>query len=267
MMPLVTVIMPCYNHGEFIREALQSVYEQHHSNYEIIIVDDGSTDEHTKNVLRKLEQEKNIRIIYQENAGPSVARNRGLKHAQGKYIFPLDADNRTSKKYIEAGVAVMEKEESVGVVYGNHIFFGDKNEVYHNREFDLRTLLLYNYIDTCAVIRKRAFDDVGGFDEWMSSKGLEDWDLWIAFAAKGWQFRYLPEVMFEYRVLSNARTFRDALKNQKELIEYVVKKHALFYRSEFEKLFYENKALKNSFEQRVVGKLLAPIRQIKSKKK
>ena len=177
-LPTVTIIIPCYNHGNFILETIESVLNQSYKKIEIIIVNDGSDDEKTIDVLNSINNPI-IKIITQENAGPSSARNNALKFAGGKYFVPLDGDDIICKDTITDSIKILEEDSEIGVVYGNCQYFGERDYMLKVNQVDARNLLKGNTIALCTVIRKKAFDDTGGFDKNLSKKGLEDWDLWL----------------------------------------------------------------------------------------
>jgi glycosyltransferase involved in cell wall biosynthesis len=124
--PLVSIIIPCYNHEKFIEETILSVLQSTYRPIEIIVVNDGSTDQSELVIKRIADCYKNIQYIGQENAGPSAARNRGIEKASGTYILPLDADDLISDNYIEKAVDVLEKQPHVKLVYCRAVFFGRK---------------------------------------------------------------------------------------------------------------------------------------------
>ncbi len=195
--PALSVVIPCYNQGILLLEALESVLRAEDGLYETIIVDDGSDDPATVRIMAEVEA-AGWRIIRQSNLGLSAARNAGCEAAAGDYILPLDADNLISPAYIREGIKVLRQSPQVGVVYGDCELFGEQFGRREVPDFDLHRLCLGNYIDACAVIRKQAWRDAGGYDP--LAQCFEDWDLWLSIAACGWEFRRLPEVMFSYRV-------------------------------------------------------------------
>ena len=229
MNPFVSIIIPCFNHGLYIEEAIRSVEQiTDKSIYEIIIINDGSTDGHTLKVLRDLEQNGYF-ILQQENKGLASARNNGIKLSKGKYFLPLDADNRIKKDYIEKGINILNENLDVGIVYGNSLQFGDENRVFIAGKYSLKRLMIKNYIDACAIIRKEAWEQVGGYDATVSP--FEDWDINLSIATLGWKFDYIPEIMFEYRILNNSM-FRSH-PNLQESINNITKKHGQLYKNEF----------------------------------
>ncbi len=259
--PLVSIIVPCYNHGKFIEAALQSAAQLKYPNTEVIIIDDGSTDALTIEVLKKLES--SYTVIRQANQGPSVARNNAVKHSKGEFILALDSDNKVRPNYLEVAIPLFMTNPRLGVVYADFQYFGDSNEVKRLIDFDITRMLLYNYIDMCSVIRRTAFEEVGGFDEYMSKRGLEDWDFWIGMYEKNWELRHLNQVMFDYYVTDASRTVQVANKNVDDLKRYVYAKHAALLGREYERLFYARKMLAETPDYRIGNKLMAPYRAIK----
>lgn len=257
--PLVSIIIPCFNHGAFVSECVDSVLNQTYQNIEIIIVNDGSTDEHTINVLNRI-QHPLIHIVHQENTGPGIARNNGIKTAKGKYFVPLDCDDLIEKNTINDCVKILEEKPGVGVVYGNCRYYNDENKILKQEPFNLIRILNYNTIALCSVIRTEAFLSTGGFDEFLSRKGLEDWDLWLMMFERDWGFEYINKVHFNIRVLKTSRTFQVANKNLGEIKAYIYKKHSGMLAKGFVCLFHENKNLKRLIDYKIGNKILKPFR-------
>src|SRR5215470_15436710 len=114
----ISVVIPCFNHGEFLPEAVASVKNIRREDIEMIVVDDGSTDEQTRKEMDTL-CAQGIKVIRQENQGLGAARNAGAAASQGEYLFPLDADDRLRAGWIDRGIAILESDPQVGVVYGD----------------------------------------------------------------------------------------------------------------------------------------------------
>ncbi|HEY9837847.1 MAG TPA: glycosyltransferase, partial [Vampirovibrionales bacterium] len=234
----VSVIIPCYNQGEFVLEAIASVESCQDAIYEIVIVNDGSTSPVTQKVLTYL-QEKGYQVIEQSNQGLAAARNTGIKKAQGRYILPLDADNRIKPAYITEAVAILDEHPEVGVVYGNAELFGEKTGIVEVPDFDINRLVAGNYIDACAVFRRTVWQDCGGYDSHIPRKlGYEDWDFWLGTAEKGWQFHHISEVMYEYRFRENSMVSACNIpENRRELFRYICTKHLGLYATNFANIF------------------------------
>ncbi|MBI4688801.1 MAG: glycosyltransferase family 2 protein [Nitrospirae bacterium] len=225
----ISVIIPCYNHGEFLNEAIQSVLKSDFEEYEIIIVNDGSTDALTLEVFEELEREfennQRVKIIHQDNLGLSAARNNGIKAAGGRYILPLDADNRIRPHYMSSAIKILDNNPELGVVYSYANFFGEKEGIWEFPEFDPQRLLLGNFVEACSVFRKRVWEECGGYDPRMRI-GYEDWELWISAVEKGWKFHLIKEVLFDYRVRSNSMIAACNIpENRRYLIRHICNKH------------------------------------------
>jgi glycosyltransferase involved in cell wall biosynthesis len=209
---------------------------------ELIVVDDGSTDERTRHEIARVAAQ-GIRVIRQENKGLAGARNAGISISMGEYILPLDADNRLRPAQIEHGIRILDSNKAVGVVYGDAQRFGTHTGRWEIGSFDAFRLLDCNYIDACAMYRRSVWEQNGGYDGTMPVQGLEDWDFWIGALEHGWQFAYVPEVLFEYRtaeesMITRARPFQEATE------EFICRKHALFYHHQFARIFRERLSIR-----------------------
>lgn len=226
MKKIVSIIIPCYNDGVYLHDAINSVLKCDENLYEVIIVNDGSTDELTLNILKQYEG-KGFVIIHQKNSGLSAARNAGIRHSTGQYILPLDSDNKVRPEYLTEAIKVFEKESSVSVVYGKPQFFGSDDRVPLVGNFNLQKLMLGNYIDACAVYRKSAWESVKGYDELMRS-GLEDWEFWLHLAFTGHRFHFIDQILFDYRVRSQSMVRKTTTPRIKEIKKYMARKHVYF---------------------------------------
>lgn len=227
MHKLVSIVIPCYNHGAYIREALESISFSNREALEIIIVNDGSTDAHTISVLKELSGE-GFYVIHQVNQGLGKTRNNAIKLASGKYILPLDADNKLLPVYLEKGIEILEANSQISVVYGDPILFGDKQGLAPVSDYNLQRLMTGNYIDACAIYRKSAWEQVGGYDENMPYMGVEDWEFWLNLSFHGHKFFHLAEPSYYYRVANQSMIKKDTSPNFNELRFYIEKKHASY---------------------------------------
>lgn len=203
-MPKVSVVIPCYNQGKYINEAVESVLAQTFQDFEIIVVDDGSIDKSTKELLQDYSRFKTQVIFLNENKGVSVARNKGIELASGDYILPLDADDKVGEKYLEKAVEVLDGNSNVGIVYCLAKFFGEKKGIWKLPEFSIGEILLHNIIFCSAFFRKKDWEAVGGYDSNMSLC-FEDWDFWLSLIGLGVEVFRLPEIMFSYRIKTGSR--------------------------------------------------------------
>jgi glycosyltransferase involved in cell wall biosynthesis len=231
---LVSVVIPCYNQGEFILDAISSVQSCSEPVWEAIVVNDGSTDPVTQKVLTYL-KDSGYQVVDQSNQGLAQARNKGIELAKGPYILPLDADNKIRGDYITKAIDILDRNPDVGVVYGDAELFGDNTGVRLVPDFDLNRILRGNYIDACAVFRKVVWQECGGYDPRIPKKlGYEDWDFWLSAAEKGWKFYHITEVLFEYRIRSDSMvSFCNIPENRKQLLRYIATKHIGLYATNF----------------------------------
>jgi glycosyltransferase involved in cell wall biosynthesis len=187
------------------------------------VVDDGSTQPRTLEVLAVL-RESGYHIIEQPNAGLAAARNCGIHEARGRYILPLDADNRLAAGYIKSAIQVLDNQPETGVVYGDRLEFGCCKGRKPVPAFDLPTLLWSNYIDACAAYRHEIWEDCGGYDAGVPA--WEDWDFWISIAERGWQFHRLSDIAFEYRIRPNSMLRNAEREGLRQTVrEHIYRKH------------------------------------------
>ncbi len=192
--PLVSVIIPTYNHATALPACLTSVLAQTYQPLEIIVVDDGSTD-HTQDVLRAYTDR--IVVIKQENAGSNPARNRGWHEAKGEYLLFCDADLVLRSEMITKMVQVLETHPDVSFAY-SPFRFGWKRFV--SPSWNPERLRQANYIHTSSLIRAK---DFFGFDERI--KRLQDWDIWLTFLARGKKGVLVPEELFSVAIHGTSR--------------------------------------------------------------
>lgn len=217
MNPLVSIIIPCYNYGRFLHEAIESALAQTYNPIEIIVLNDGSTD-NTVEVASKYP----VLLINQENQGAPKTFNRGVELSSGDFFIILSADDKLHPSFVEKTMAIMNSNKDIAFVYTHTILFGERNEYMYSREYDVETLKLTNYITGTALTRKDAFRSVGGFDT--DLKCLEDWDLWLSFAEKAFYGKLMPEPLLYYRQQTISRNIASS-KVIKQAVRKILKKH------------------------------------------
>lgn len=225
----VSVVIPCFNHGEFLPEAVASVTNIKRNDIEVIVIDDGSTDERTRKEIDALTA-RGIYVVQQENKGLAAARNAAILVSKGEYILPLDADNRLRSECVDCGVQILQANPDVGVVYGDAEYIGLASGRWNVGSFDPDSLLKWNYIDACAIYRRSVWEQNGGYDGTMPVQGLEDWDFWLGALEHGWQFAYVPEIFFDYRkgeksMITHTNGF------ERQISDFIAKKHGPLYRN------------------------------------
>ncbi len=241
----VSVVVPCFNHGEFLPEAVASVTDIKRDDIELIVVDDGSTDERTRKEMDLLIA-RGINVIRQENKGLAAARNTGIRASKGKYILPLDADNHLRAGYIEHGIRILDANPQVGVVYGDAEYIGTRTGRWQVGPFERDQLLKWNYIDACAIYRRSVWEENRGYDGTMPIQGLEDWDFWLRTLKQGWKFEYVPEILFDYRVAKESMITR-TLGLEPQIEGFIAMKHGLLYRQAWQQEVKRRNSLKDAF--------------------
>ena len=204
----VSVIIPTYNNGRYVADAVESALAQTYPLLEVIVVDDGSSDD-TEEVLRPYRGR--IRYVFQENGGPSAARNTGIHEARGDVIAFLDADDRWLPEKITKQLDKLEQDSAVGLVGCGLSLIDEKGDVlqtilrrnYASRSAFLEDLAVQNIVGGGSVplVRKECFQRVGLFDKGII--GSEDWDMWLRIA---WHYKvvFVEEPLVQYMVRGNS---------------------------------------------------------------
>jgi GT2 family glycosyltransferase len=193
--PIVSVVIPCYNYGQFVEDAVDSCLNSTFQDIEIIVVDNGSTDKHTIRILEQLNKPKTRVVKVGKNRSLPHGRNVGISRSMGRYILPLDADDMIHPAMIEKMVRVLEGNPKVGFVTAGLQYFGTQYWEWLPPSFDFKRLLEQNTVCVASLFRKVCWSEVGGYNESMKD-GYEDWDFWISVAEKGWLGDSIPEILF-----------------------------------------------------------------------
>lgn len=203
---LVSIIVPAYNYGAFLAEAVESALRQSQAQLEVIIVDDGSTDDTAAIAAGLVQRDARVRYVHQPNQGLSAARNTGMKNAAGEFLVFLDADDVLHEHKLAAHLEHFAREPHVDISYGSSRYFlsGQPEKTFASLALDeqdwmpkvsggaadvLPALVVNNILPVCsAMLRRGVVEAVGAFDT--SLKSLEDWDYWLRAAAAGCCFGY-----------------------------------------------------------------------------
>ena len=232
MNKLVSVIVPCYNHAQFLDEALQSVLNQTYTNWECIVVNDGSLD-NTKEVASTwCEKDNRFHYLEKKNGGLSSARNAGIAISKGEYVLPLDADDILHESFLSKLVPELNQDDSLAIVSCySKFFYKHKENIIHELKpvgTTYHALLFENNLIATSLYRKICWEEVGGYDEKMK-KGFEDWEFWIAITKSGWTYKVVETFLFYYRKQKQSMLI-DTLENHRvSNMEYVFKKHKDIY--------------------------------------
>ena len=232
---LVSVVIPCYNQGAYLAEALESVISQSYKEWECIIINDGSSDQTEEIALVFTEKDGRIRYISQENAGVISARNRAIASSNGEFVLPLDADDTIAPFYLEKVVRVLQTDPACKIVYGKGWLTGEKNEPFLLPPFSIKGLLRDNCIFNSAVFRRQDFDAVGGYNSNMKT-GYEDWNLWLSLLEDGGYAHQLEETVYFYRILPHSRT-SGADRNEEQLRLQIISNHPRLYMEHYIQLY------------------------------
>lgn len=229
--PLISIVIPCYNQGKYITETVDSVLAQTYDNKQIIIVNDGSTDDSDSVIQSIIKENPEIKYIKTENGGVSKARNIGIKTASGKYILPLDADDIINPDYLKLAIAEFQKDPDLIIVTAKGKFFGKEEGDWNLEEFSMKKMLHGNVIFCPSLFKKIDWKKIGGFDESMTH--LEDWDFFIRLSAiNPQQVKRIDYQALLYRIKeANARNtigFRDGSYDDTVLYLYTKNKNLFF---------------------------------------
>ncbi|WP_286760406.1 glycosyltransferase family 2 protein [Salegentibacter sp. UBA1130] len=271
---LVSVIIPCYNDGKFIEEAVRSVINQTYPHKEIIVVDDGSNPS-TKSYLKKIKLIID-KLIIQENLGVCHARNNGIDAATGEYIVTLDADDYFEPDFIMKAIDILDRNSTIGLVscYARLIKDGHVYKVQKPKGTGLDRIVFENNAYGCLMFRKQCWRDVGGYDINMR-KGYEDWEFNISVLKAGWGLYVLKEPLLNYRNKPNSRNKSISIQDNIDLVKYIYRKHSDIYIENYDTMVevifdklkqarIQETNIKNSYDYRLGSILIFPFRIIKS---
>lgn len=236
MEPLVSIICISYNHAPFIKEALDSVFNQSYKNIEVIVMDDGSIDGSQEVIIEMLSDREVTFIGHQENVGYTKTFNEGLAKATGEFIIDFALDDVMKLDFVASGMKRFEKlDHSTGVVYSNADYIDEKSNVIGNHndilfkkrminhlvEGDIFFWLLKRYFicTPTMIIRKEVFDRLGGYDETLA---YEDFDFWVR-SSRYWDYAYLNEIHMQKRKLETSMSASRYRHWQNEQLASVLK--------------------------------------------
>lgn len=233
MKPLVSVIMPCYNDGKYITEAVNSIIKQTYTNWELIIIDDGSDDICTIRILNKLKRD-NIIILRREHEGVVKARNTAISNSKGKYIIPMDADDIAEPQLLEKYVEIAEMNPNIGIVYCIYEYFEMRQGIYNLPKYSIPNMLVSNCINNTSLFRREDWERVDGYNSNMEM-GCEDYDFWLSILELGRKVQLVPEVLLHYRVKSRAgRTTAIDIKREYAISNQIFENHKALYKENWD---------------------------------
>lgn len=256
----VSIIIPVFNDGRYLEDAIQSALKQTYKNIEIVIVDDGSTDPFTLNFLKEIKR-ADIRVFFRQNEGVSQARNYGIFKASGEYILPLDADDKLGEFFLVQAVKILDENSDVKTVCGNVRMFGKRKGLKNIPPHSMEMLLGQNTMVVTSLFRKSDFLKTKGFNPNMN-EGFEDWDFWLSLLETGGEVRKVNTVALNYRIKKNSRNYSLTMEKMLKLRRQIYQNHKELYNRYFfdPQNSFEYDLLLHSREYRLGSKLLSPIR-------
>jgi len=269
----VSIIIACYNDPDVVK-AVDSAKNQTYPNKEIILVDDGS-NEKTKKIIAKIELNVDS-LVTQKNRGQSIARNNGIKKAQGKYILNLDSDDYFEPEFCEKAIRMFEADEEIKIVTCKARRFNKKRtiDIFTPRGGEIDSFIFHNSALGSSMFRKRDWESVGGYEEKLPILGFEDWEFYIQLLKTGGSAFVIPEVLFNYQVRKNSITSR--IKHLKQMkFQHIIQKHQGLYQENFPELINhlfdriikaeeEINRRETSIDFKTGNRLLFPFRKLKS---
>lgn len=201
--PLVSVIVPCYNQGEYVKEALCSVQNQTYTNFECVIVNDGSTDNSLDEIISFCQTDNRFVYYDKVNEGVAIARNYAISHSHGEFILPLDADDKIAPSFIQEAVQVFRTRPDVKLVYSKVLYFGDVDGEYKLPKYKYTSLLCGNLIVCTAMYKRSDYLKTNGYNP--NLDGLEDWDFWLCLLGKEDKVYRINKFLFYYRIKKYSR--------------------------------------------------------------
>lgn len=255
-MPRVSVVIPTYNRAHYLKVTIDNVLQQTYRDFEVIVIDDGSTDD-TPEALASYGDK--IRAIRKANAGPAAARNTGIMDACGELIAFLDDDDLWDPRKLDVYVTAFDQHPEVGAVYGNYQFIDGDGRIVAPLEIEAEShfgkmpsgQVYYEFLSSfygvpaTMMVRRECFARAGLFDPHCDS--VEDWDMWIRIA-RDCKFLHIQEPLAYYRCQPNSVSTNNA--TTREALERIIAKHVAA----------------NAQDPRALGILRAAMRNILSEK-
>jgi glycosyltransferase involved in cell wall biosynthesis len=214
---LISIILSTHNQDKYISEAIESVLAQTFKDYELIIINDASTDDTQKIIDNYSTSNHKIKSYKTDDIGLSRTRNFGVSHSSGQYLLFLDGDDKIHPEFLINVWNVIKENPEIGFVYTDTQHFDGANTFWEQPEYNFHNILEQNFVCSCSLIRREAYYDTDGFDN--GNFGYwEDWEFWINLGAKGWYGKHIPKKLFYYRIHKDSGM--QSQRNQKLGIVY-----------------------------------------------
>lgn len=214
-MPTVSIVVSCYNQQEFIAETLESVLSQCYSDWECVIVNDGSTDGSQAIIQQYAKKDPRFIPFTKENGGVAAARNFGFAQARGSLFLPLDGDDKLHRQFVRRIVERFDAEPDTVLVHTATQRFGDERKLWRLPSYSYEKMLYQNMIVNTAMFRRDAFERTTGYSSEMVY-GLEDWEFYVRLLNPESKVQYIDEPLFFYRIKKGSRSSEHVVQNRSE---------------------------------------------------
>lgn len=221
----MSVVVPCYNGGRFLPALATTLEAQTFRDFEVLLVDDGSTDQATLEAIERLPSF--IKVLRQENRGLPSARNTGFEAARGHYVLPLDCDDGLHASFLQRAVAALDEGDGRRFAFADMQTTGKFSAVLPRR-YNRFDQLFINRLPYCLLVPRSAWLDAGGYDAGFTS-GYEDWEFNIRLSKIGYHGVRLPEPLFHYRVDTGGMLLAKSARQHGRLWHRIMTKHAELY--------------------------------------
>ena len=225
---LISIVVPCFNSGKTLKRTIESIKKQTWPEKEIILVNDGSNDKNTLEVLKSYKNDSQVNVINQENKGLPAARNTGVLHSSGNYLFFIDSDDWINLNALEEFYMFFQNNKNSSYIFSDCSLEGS-NKGIRKKEFNLFEQMFINQIPYSIFIPKKIFVNNGFYDEKMLL-GYEDWELNIRLASNKYYGKRLSKQLFNYNVSNSGMLISKSIKNHINIWKYIKNKNSEFYK-------------------------------------
>lgn len=227
----VSVVIPCHNSARFLPDVIASVLAQSVTDFEIVLVDDGSRDD-TRGVCESIiaaNLDRPITVVAQDNAGVAAARNAGIAVSRTPYILPVDADDSIGPTMLEECARILDTEPETALVFTDREDFGGLDGLHAAQQFELSRLKYFNQIGYCSMFRRTMWERIGGYRT--NVTGFDDWDFWIAAASRGFAARHIPKPLLRHRRHARSQ-LHDIVNDYERLFASIIVNNRTVYRAD-----------------------------------
>lgn len=225
--PRVSVVLPTYNQAQYLPDALDSIFDQTWDDYELIVVNDGSTDE-TPDILRAYQDRQVFTVIHQENQKLPRALNTGFRQARGEYLTWTSSDNVMLPQMLEVLVDALDRHPQVGLVYADWEVIDEAGRplgAVQTLDFDRHLLMRMNYVNACFLYRRTCQEAVGLYDP--AYQQAEDWEYWWRVAST-FPLMHVRRSLYRFRVHEQSLSKSEVLAHPRGLSESYLRLEARF---------------------------------------